>query len=106
LVPEGADFWDYEAKYDGITTEICPGNFTDDEKRIMQDAAHAVHETLGLSHYSRSDFIVAPSGIYFLEVNTLPGLTPASLLPKSLEAVGVSFPQFLEHLLSLALNER
>ncbi|MDP2650393.1 MAG: hypothetical protein Q8P16_02400, partial [bacterium] len=55
LVPEGADFWDYESKYDGITTEVCPGNFTSEEKQVIQDAAHTVHGALGLRHYSRSD---------------------------------------------------
>ncbi|MEK7613960.1 MAG: hypothetical protein AAB439_03765 [Patescibacteria group bacterium] len=50
----------------------------------------------------RSDFIVSPRGIYFLEVNTLPGLTENSLLPKSLAAVGVSMPEFIEHVLNNA----
>ena len=102
IPPEKSAFWDYDAKYDGSTTEICPGNFSEDEKRRMQDAARAVHRALGLRHYSRSDFIVAPSGIYFLEVNTLPGLTPHSLLPKAVDAVGVRFGDFLEHLIALA----
>lgn len=103
IIPkEKGGFWDYSAKYDGTTEEICPGNFSDDEKARLQEAARAVHKALGLSHYSRSDFIVAPSGIYFLEVNTLPGLTPNSLLPKSIEAVGMPFPDFLEHLIDLA----
>lgn len=105
-VPSGKGVFDYESKYDGKTEEICPGNFTEKEKNAMQQAARDVHEALGLSHYSRSDFIIAPSGIYFLEVNTLPGLTPASLLPKSLEAVGVTFPEFLDHLISLAIARR
>lgn len=94
--------WDYAAKYDGSTEEICPGNFTEREKEILQRAAREVHVQLGLSHYSRSDFIVAASGVYFLEVNTLPGLTPESLLPKSIDAIGVSFPDFLDHLVTLA----
>lgn len=98
-------FWDYESKYDDSTEEICPGNFTDEEKDVLQRAAREVHEQLGLSHYSRSDFIIAPSGIYFLEVNTLPGLTPTSLLPKAVDAVGVSFSGFIDHLLQLALRK-
>ncbi len=63
-----------------------------------------MHDALGLRHYSRSDFIVSPRGIYYLETNTLPGLTAESLLPKSLKAVGVEYPDFLTHLIGLALN--
>jgi len=103
-VPKNRILFDYEAKYSGKTEEICPGNFSEKEKEQMQSAAKAVHETLELSHYSRSDFIVAPSGVYFLEVNTLPGLTPNSLLPKSLDAVGIAFPDFLDHLITLSLR--
>lgn len=106
IVPEGKLLWDYNAKYDGVTTEVCPGNFTYGEKERMQRAARAAHESLGLRDYSRSDFIVAPSGIYFLEVNTLPGLPPVSLFPKAVEAVGMTFPDFLDHLVQLALQRR
>ena len=99
------DFFDYQAKYSGISREICPGNFSLEEKVAIQQASALVHQTLGLGHYSRSDFIVSPKrGIYFLEVNTLPGLTSESLLPKSLAAIGCSLPSFLEHLISLALD--
>jgi D-alanine-D-alanine ligase len=102
--PKEAGFFNLEVKYNGKTLEICPGNFSFDEKRKIQDAARAIHKQLGLRHYSRSDFIVTPRGkIYFLEVNTLPGLTPESLLPKSLEAVGFSFADFLDHIIRLAL---
>ncbi|QSH39535.1 D-alanine--D-alanine ligase [Candidatus Kaiserbacteria bacterium] len=104
IVPNNKGVFDYEAKYDGLTEEVCPANFSGVEKELMQNAARQVHKTLGLNHYSRSDFIVAPSGIYFLEVNTLPGLTPSSLLPKSLDAVGVEFQDFLDHLLTLSLK--
>ena len=68
--------------------------------------ARVMHEGLGLSHYSRSDFIVSPKGIYFIETNTLPGMTAESLLPKSLDAVGVSFADFLSHLVDLALKRK
>jgi len=86
--PPSSNFFDYDAKYSGQTLERVPGHFTEQEKNILSNAARAVHEGLGLAHYSRSDFIVSPRGIYFLEVNTLPGLTGESLLPKALAAVG------------------
>ncbi|HEY4496482.1 MAG TPA: D-alanine--D-alanine ligase [Candidatus Paceibacterota bacterium] len=105
IPPPEKDFFDYQAKYSGISREICPGNFSAKEKKEIQQAAALVHQTLGLGHYSRSDFIVSPKrGIYFLEVNTLPGLTSESLLPKSLAAIGCSLPDFLEHLITLALS--
>jgi D-alanine-D-alanine ligase len=65
------------------------------------------HRVLGLRHYSRSDFIVTKKrGVYILEVNSLPGLTKESLLPKSLEAVGCSLPFFLDHVITLALGDK
>lgn len=105
-IPEGKAVFDYDAKYSGETEEIVPGNFTEKQKETLQNAAKEVHKRLGLRHYSRSDFIVTPNGIYFLEVNTLPGLTNASLLPKSVEAIGISFEEFLDHLISQALLKK
>lgn len=108
IVPaKGASFFDYNAKYNGQSQEICPGRFTAEENAELQKVAAHVHRTLELRHYSRSDFIIHPRrGIYFLEVNTLPGLTPESLLPKSLTAVGSSLSEFLEHVLDLAVAGR
>jgi D-alanine-D-alanine ligase len=105
--PKENEFFDYDAKYSGKSQEICPGNFTPQEKAEIERMARIAHESLGLRHYSRSDFIVTPRrGVYILEVNTLPGLTPQSLLPQSLEAVGVAFPDFLDHLITLAHTHR
>ena len=107
IIPDHTErLFDYESKYSGKSREICPGNFTAQESRELQRIARDVHEAMGLSDYSRSDFIVSSNGIYFLEVNTLPGLTPESLLPKSLTAVGSSLPDFLEHVVSLARERR
>ena len=96
-------FFDFDAKYGGESEEICPGNFTSEEKEKMQRLARQAHEVLGLRHYSRSDFIISPRrGIYLLETNSLPGLTANSLLPVSLKAIGCSLEEFLEHLIGLA----
>jgi len=104
-VPKHKAFFDYDAKYTGISEEICPGNFTGEEKEELQRLASLIHSGLNLSHYSRSDFIVHPKkGIYALEVNTLPGLTDESLTPKALYAVGSTMPEFLNHILDLALK--
>lgn len=101
--PPRSDFFDKEVKYSGETEEICPARFDHATKRELEDAAKLVHEVLGLSQYSRSDFIVANDGVYFLEVNTLPGLTKESLLPKAIDAVGGSYCDFITHLLTDAL---
>jgi D-alanine-D-alanine ligase len=108
IVPQDKKFFDYEAKYQGKSQEICPPkSFTHDQKRELEELAVKVHQALNLRHYSRTDFIVSPKrGIYVLEVNTLPGLTSESLLPKSLHAVGMKLPDFFDHVLSLALEKR
>jgi D-alanine-D-alanine ligase len=104
IIPPAGDFFSYDSKYSGATREVCPGNFSRVTVEELQRLARVMHHTLGLRHYSRSDFIVAPSGIYYLETNTLPGLTSESLMPKSLAAVGVTLSDFLSHVVNLALG--
>ncbi len=110
LLPEGKQAFDYESKYsediERCAEEVCPANFSKKDKIQIEEAAKAVHRALELSHYSRSDFILSPHGLYFLEANTLPGLTEQSLLPKSLEAVGSTLKEFLEHTIELALKRK
>jgi len=105
IPPQGDSHWTYEAKYNGSSQEICPGNFTHDQKKEIEDISRMVHKNLGLRHYSRSDFIITPNGIYFLEVNTLPGLTSESLLPKAVKAAGAKLSEFFDHLIQLALRK-
>ena len=105
VVPEQSDFFDHSGKYNGSTKEICPSTFPHETKREIERMAKLIHETLGLSQYSRSDFIVAPDAIYFLEVNTLPGLTKESLFPKAISAVGGSYQEFITHLLTDTLSQ-
>lgn len=105
--PAGKSVWTYDDKYSGATEEVCPGCFTNEEKKKLEELAILAHRTLGLEHYSRSDFILHPTrGIYLLETNSLPGLTSESLLPKSLAAVGCTYPEFLDHVIRLALSKR
>lgn len=106
--PKSAAFFSADVKYNGETEEICPGRFSKTEKNQLLTTALEVHKALGLRQYSRSDFIVAENmpqqegGIYFLEVNTLPGLTAQSLFPKSIAAVGSSYKELVLHLLATA----
>lgn len=106
IPPDKHAFFDYESKYSGESQEVCPAHFDAVIKEEIQRLAVEAHRALGLRHYSRSDFIVSPRGIYFLEVNTLPGLTQGSLLPKELTAAGATLPEFLDHLVSLALQSK
>ncbi len=106
VIPAHADFFNEEVKYDGSTQEICPARFDYDTKNILEEASKIVHETLGLSQYSRSDFIVNDGGVYFLEVNTLPGLTEESLFPKAINAIGGTYKEFITHLLTDALHHK
>jgi D-alanine-D-alanine ligase len=102
IPPPEHSFFSYDAKYGGKSVERVPGNFSHAEKEELSKMARRVHEGLELSHYSRSDFILSPRGIYFLEVNTLPGLTSESLLPKAVAAGGTTLSGFLDHVLDLA----
>jgi len=105
--PRGKTFFDYEAKYNGLSDEIIPGGFSKDEVGEIEKAVLMAHQSMGLRHYSRTDFIVHPRrGVFLLEVNTLPRLTEESLLPKSLKALGVSVEEFLHHIIELALRRK
>lgn len=104
--PSSQPFFNYHAKYSGESIERVPGNFSQAQKEELAYLARRVHEDLGLAHYSRSDFIVGKRGIYFLEVNTLPGLTPESLLPKALNAVGSTLSHFVDHVINLARGRK
>lgn len=103
VLPKGKQCFDYDAKYNGACTLRCPGNLSSDEKLRIRDTTRKVHEALGLSHYSRSDFIVTSRDIYFLEANTLPGLTESSLVPLALKEAGSSMQEFIDHVINLAI---
>jgi D-alanine-D-alanine ligase len=95
IVPaEGA--FDYAAKYLAKTTqEICPGRFSPEVAARIKDQALRAHRALSCRGYSRTDFIVTGEAPVYLETNTLPGLTAASLYPKALHAQGIGFSDFL-----------
>jgi D-alanine-D-alanine ligase len=102
IIPgEGA--FDYTAKYLlKSTQEICPGRFSPEITAALMDQAHRAHRALSCSGYSRTDFIVSAKGLVYLETNTLPGLTAASLYPKALKAQGIEFADFLRDQIVLA----
>ncbi len=106
--PKRGEFFDYDSKYlPGATEEICPAPVSDELTARLQSMARAAHDALGLSDYSRADFMLAADGTpYLLEVNTLPGMTATSLLPQEAQAVGLSFEQLLARLIELGLRKK
>ncbi len=89
-------------KRENLVRLSCPGTFTRVEAEDLRRAAKKMHQALGLRHYSRSDFIVSPRGIYYLETNAHPSLAPQAPLPHALASIGVSAQQFARHLVNLA----
>ena len=86
-------FYDYKNKYQaGAAVEICPAPVDAETERLLGATALKVHKLLELSTYSRTDFILTEAGeIYFLEINTLPGMTPTSLVPQEAAAAGIDY---------------
>ncbi|HFQ89290.1 MAG TPA: D-alanine--D-alanine ligase [Desulfobulbus sp.] len=101
------EFFDYDAKYQpGASREICPAEI---EPRLRDTAwqyALTAHRALQLRGYSRTDMIIADDGIYLLETNTIPGMTPTSLLPQAAAEAGYTFAALLDRLIGLALEQR
>lgn len=91
-------FYDYKNKYQkGLTREICPADIAEPIQKQLQNAAQAVHRALRLGFYSRVDFILDKENRAFcLEANTLPGMTPTSLLPQEASAVGISYQELCD----------
>ena len=97
-------FFDYHAKYfSKDTKEICPARVSKTIEQRVRNASVKIHEVLGCDGLTRSDFIVKGGRPYLLEITPLPGLTQASLCPKEARAVGMTFSEFLDKQITLAL---
>lgn len=101
-------FYDYKNKYKaGSTIETCPADLPPATAKQIQDYAVAATEALGLDTYARVDFMLGGDGqIFCLEANTLPGMTPTSLLPQEAKAIGMSFENLCEHLINISIKKR
>ncbi|MDO9042797.1 MAG: D-alanine--D-alanine ligase [Desulfocapsaceae bacterium] len=99
-------FFDYTAKYQpGASRELCPAPISEELRDKAQQLALSAHRSLQLRGYSRTDMILTEEGnIYILETNTIPGMTPTSLLPQAAAVYGLDFPALLERLIELALQ--
>jgi len=104
-----AGFYDYAAKYtDGLTVHECPANVPGEIARAMMDMAVKAHRLLGCKGTSRSDFRwddeQGETGLYLLEVNTQPGMTPLSLVPEQAKMRGIAYGELVERLIAEALQ--
>ncbi len=97
-------FYNYENKYrPGSTVETCPAQIPREVTKQMQQYAEMGYKALGLEAYARLDFMMRANGeIFCLEANTLPGMTPTSLLPQEAAALGISFPRLCERLIEVS----
>lgn len=104
IVVKEADFFDYKSKYTpGLTEEITPARLPDRTLERIRETAGAIHQLIGCSGVSRIDMIVHKEEIFILECNTIPGMTPTSLLPQGAAAAGISFPHLLDIIIAHAL---
>lgn len=107
IVPPKGGWFDYKNKYSGQTREIPFAPSVDKKmQRKVQKIALKIHKALRLGQISRTDFIIYQGKPYALEVNTIPGLTSGSLLPKAAKAAGISFPKLLEKCVNLAYESK
>ncbi len=108
IVPGGDhEFFDFEAKYSaGETDEICPARIAPELAQTAGDLAAAAHRALFCSGCSRTDMIISSGRIRVLETNTIPGMTPVSLLPLAAKAAGMDYAKLLDRLIELAMEKR
>jgi D-alanine-D-alanine ligase len=97
--------YDYDTKYlSGSTEYLCPADLPNEITDRIQSEAEAIFESCGCRDFARIDFILEGNTPYFLEVNTLPGMTPQSLLPKSAAAKGIDFNTLIETMISYGIK--
>lgn len=95
------DFFDYEAKYEGRSSEITPARLSQEQTLLVQETTKKIYKLLGLKGIVRIDFMLLKETLYMIEVNTTPGLSPASIIPQQANEMGMS----LKELFSIAIKE-
>lgn len=98
------EFFDYEAKYEGKSSEITPARISEEEKAKIEDVAKRIYTILKMDGFSRSEFILVGSEPFLLEMNTVPGLTTESILPQQAREAGISLYELFENAIELALK--
>lgn len=97
------EFYDYDAKYKlGTSVLDIPAKITPEQTEELRETAKRAYYALGCSGFSRVDFFVCDDGIILNEINTIPGFTPISMYPKLMDKMGISYPELLDRLITLA----
>ena len=105
-IDSGADFYDYQAKYiSNCSTLYIPARIPDEVAENVREKAVQVYKAMGCRGLSRVDFFVKHDGeVVFNEINTIPGFTSISMYPKLFEASGIPYPELIDNLIALALD--
>lgn len=98
------DFFDYEAKYEGKSKEITPARISLESQQKVEEVAKKTYKVLNMSGFSRSEFIIVKGEPYFLEMNTVPGLTEKSILPQQAQVAGISLKELFDNAIVSSLN--
>lgn len=98
------DFFDYEAKYEGASQEITPARISEEERKRVEEVAEKVYRILNMSGFSRSEYIMVNGEPYFLEMNTVPGLTRESILPQQAREAGISLSELFDNAIQSVIN--
>ena len=99
------EFFDYEAKYNGFSEEICPAPLDAQTTAMVQETSKKIYSHIGCSGVVRMDYILSENGLYFLEMNTIPGMTEASLVPKMVRTAGLDMTDFLNTIIENTHNK-
>lgn len=99
------EFFDYEAKYEGASEEITPARIGDETRKLVEETAKHAYNSLGMSGFSRSEYIIVDGIPYMLEMNTNPGFSPASILPQQAKHYGISIPDLCGNEVEKALSK-
>lgn len=100
------NFFDYEAKYLGKSEEVTPANLSEEIKNSVEETAKKVYEALGMTGFSRTDFIIMNDIPHFIEINTNPGLSPQSIFPQQAAYLKMAMSDLLDNEISLALQRK
>lgn len=100
------DFFDYEAKYQGKSDEITPARLDTETEQKVREVSIKAYEALGMSGFTRSEFIIVDGEPHFIEINTNPGLSPASIFPQQAAVAGIAMSDLFDNEITLALNRK
>jgi D-alanine-D-alanine ligase len=107
IIPKVSAWFDHQAKYEvGGSEEVCPAQIPDQIRDRVQADAVKIYNAIGCKDLARADFIWSETDdkLYFLEINTIPGMTATSLAPQAAKAAGMEFGEFLDKLIAGAIN--